>query len=225
MLVYCATNTKNGRKYIGKTIHGIKKRKGEHESSSKKSSGNYFHKAIGKHGAENFTWEILCTANDIGALNILEEYFIAKYGTMDREKGYNLRAGGEGGIPNNDTRKRISEGLRGKKNKPLTEQARKNMSDAQKGLQAGENHPMWGKTHSEKSRAEMSAAKKGEKNHNFDPRIYVFCHPEHGITKCTRHDLQIKYKLHRGRLSDLVNRKCASHKGWCMAAASNFINN
>lgn len=231
MIIYCATNLLNSKKYVGQTVQVMEKRKRQHLGDAKKGFKNPFYNAIRKYGEENFTWEILCTADDIEELNAREEYFIAAYGTLAyKGKGYNLMAGGGNKRHSGTSKQRISKALKGKKRSP--EHCTK-ISEARKGKYTGEKHPMFGKKRSPEHCAKISAAKKGawageknpmfgkkpfgEKNPRYDKTIYTFTHAMHGIEKCTQYDLRIKYGCNPSHLSALLHGKLNHHAGWRLA--------
>lgn len=91
--VYCFTNIKNNKIYIGKTNNLIK-RKSYHKFAN--GGCKYFHSAIKKYGFSNFDFKILATFNnEIDALNS-EIYYIKQYNSDNKNYGYNLTSGGEG---------------------------------------------------------------------------------------------------------------------------------
>lgn len=88
--IYKITNKVNGLSYIGQTRYTVEFRWRQHQH---KHDGCYFHNAIQKYGAENFTVETLEEC-EVSQLDSREIYYIAKYNTF--EKGYNLIIGGGG---------------------------------------------------------------------------------------------------------------------------------
>lgn len=88
--IYLTTNHVNGKKYIGR-----------HKSSTFDSnyygSGKILTQAILKEGIENFTCEILDTAETNKELNYKEFYYIEKYNAVKSSEFYNLVEGGLGG--------------------------------------------------------------------------------------------------------------------------------
>ena len=104
MIIYKATNTINGKVYVGQTINSLEHRKSGHErdARSEKKTTVYFHNALIKHGFENFDWEVLkeCTSQE--ELDYYEDYYIKKYDSRNKEKGYNLKSGGKLGVTFND---------------------------------------------------------------------------------------------------------------------------
>lgn len=97
-IIYKATNTYNGKVYIGQTVAGLSKRKAQHYRDAKADERNAFHLALYQY-PQGFTWEILDEFSGskeqvIHALNVAEEYHIIKYGSLDPDRGYNATMGG-----------------------------------------------------------------------------------------------------------------------------------
>ena len=98
-IVYMFENKTNKKKYIGKTTRP-KERYNEHRRAT---DGSLFHRAIKKYGFDNFKYTILekrIFENKKQAnheLDIIEKEYIEKYKTKERDFGYNLTDGGEGG--------------------------------------------------------------------------------------------------------------------------------
>lgn len=96
-LIYLVTNIKNGKTYVGQTIHSLARRRIQHIQKSKRQIGSYFsllHKAIRKYGIDNFVWRVLekCTQ---GELNKREQFYIQQYRSYCNVGGYNLTLGGD----------------------------------------------------------------------------------------------------------------------------------
>ena len=95
-IIYCATNNKNGKKYIGQTINSLQYRKQQHITSALRNCNSYFYNSLIKYNFD-FTWEVLETCESLLELNEKEIYYIALFNTfLNESKGYNLTAGGEG---------------------------------------------------------------------------------------------------------------------------------
>lgn len=97
--IYCYTNSVNGKKYIGQTIHPAS-RKANHKHSALYNSGqdkdSPFHRAIRKYGWDNFDYEELETGIDsYERLNNLEAFYIEELKTLVSENGYNILPGGK----------------------------------------------------------------------------------------------------------------------------------
>jgi len=134
-IIYKATNRENGKSYIGQTIKSLNIRKNGHiRNSTVYNLNNHFHNALRKYKPENFIWSVLESCSR-EELDKREIYWIHKYNTC--YKGYNSTTGGD-----------IN---------PMF------FPEIKKKLQ-GENHPMYGKHHTDKSKKNMSINTQGE-NH------------------------------------------------------------
>jgi group I intron endonuclease len=139
--IYITTNKINGKQYIGS--HEGK------ETDNYLGSGKLIKQAIKKYGAENFQRKIIKEC-DITQNLILEEKYIKKYNTLF-PNGYNLnKCGGHnifneelknklsyiktGSIQSEETRKKRSLSLKGKKRKPQSEETKRKISESKKGL-------------------------------------------------------------------------------------------
>jgi group I intron endonuclease len=85
----------NGKSYIGITLRTFEERWREHLRYARNNSQNVIHKAIRKHGADNFRRDILVESDDWNVLCKMEITAIAKYRTFGR-RGYNMTPGGDG---------------------------------------------------------------------------------------------------------------------------------
>ena len=113
MIVYIYTFP-NGKKYIGQTKYTLEQR--AQRGSNYKSSPLVYH-AIQKYGWDNIQKEIIeCSSEE--EMDSRERELIAKYKTTDINFGYNLEDGGN-------------------KNKHLSEETKKKLSE----LNKGENNP------------------------------------------------------------------------------------
>lgn len=139
-LIYCVTNTVNGKKYVGQTTRSVEERWKEH----KYNYGIYkypFYKALKKYNPESFEVEVLCECYSKEDLDDKEVFYIDHLNSLV-PNGYNCTTGGNNGTRSEETCKRISESL--------------------KGIFSGENHPLYGKKHSIESLRKMSNAQRGK---------------------------------------------------------------
>lgn len=144
--------------YLTTNLVNNKKYIGQHYgelTDSYLGSGSIFKKALKKYGVENFKKEILYIAKDEKELNEKEQYYIKLHNAVKDPNYYNLLEGGSNEY-SLERKEKISNSLK------------------------GENHPFYGKHHSEETknkikeslkkywteerRKEQSERYKGEKN-------------------------------------------------------------
>lgn len=138
-IIYCATNIKNGKKYIGQTTRTLEQRKNRHLNDAKNNNGSVFQRAIRKYGEKNFKWEILIYNIELKYLDFFEVNLIRHHNSLC-PKGYNLDSGGS-------------------KNKIVSEETKKKISDSV----SGEKNGFFGKKHTEKTKEKIRKSKKGKK--------------------------------------------------------------
>ena len=92
--IYKHTNTVNGKVYIGKTCQDPETRFGSNGCGYRECP--YFYKAIKKYGWDKFTHEVLYSGLTLSEANALEIETIQQYDSTNRDKGYNIRSGGDG---------------------------------------------------------------------------------------------------------------------------------
>lgn len=130
MIIYKTTNLINNKIYVGKDTNNNDKYLG---------SGLLLQNAILKYGKQNFTKEILQICNNLIELNDAEIYWIKHYNSTDKNIGYNISLGGNGGdtYTNNPKLNEIKEKFKGDKNpffgKKHNENTHKIISDTHKG--------------------------------------------------------------------------------------------
>ena len=177
--VYKITNTVNNKAYIGISIHEPEKRRIRQHLSGSKEGNRLIARAIKKYGKDAFTYEILEANVFDEFLPDLEVAYIANFNTV-APHGYNLTSGGEHAIPSEETRRKMSESLKGR---TLSEEHRRKISDAGKNRSA-ETHrkiseanknpsaetrrkisdALKGKPRSAETRRKLSEANKGKKH-------------------------------------------------------------
>jgi group I intron endonuclease len=158
----------NGKCYIGLTCQTIERRarggRGYKECTA-------FYNAILKYGWDNLRHEVLESGLTYDEACVRECFYINKFHSLTTEWGYNLVTGGRvsRSMPEESKRK-ISQTLTGRKGTPLSPEARMKIGAAQK----GRKHPprsdeyrkkisdaLKGRTFTPKHRANISKAKSG----------------------------------------------------------------
>jgi len=188
MLVYKITNTKNGKVYIGKTTKTLDARRRVHIRNAPIRSHLPLYRAMLRDGVDNFTFETIGTCETLEELNKREREIISAHKSNDRNIGYNLTEGGDGGAQPEHVLKIIGQKVSiANKGKKRSDEARRNISLGHIGLKyseqqkkamserairlgirpppgyrlSGENHPMFGKHHSIEARAKLVKARLG----------------------------------------------------------------
>ena len=91
-IVYCHTNKKNQKRYIGITCNSVKRRWG---NGSGYVHCPLFYRAIKKYGWDGFYHEILESELSKDAAQSAEQAYISRFQSNDPAHGYNLTSGGE----------------------------------------------------------------------------------------------------------------------------------
>ena len=124
-IIYLITNKLTNKKYVGQTSRSLLTRWREH---------CYQHeciidKAIDKYGENNFTIEVIDTADTLDQLNDKEIYWI-KYYNSKLPNGYNVSDGGSGISVKKDEqwKRRIGDSNRGNKRPDLSNYNKKTKS-------------------------------------------------------------------------------------------------
>lgn len=100
-IIYCYTNKINGKKYVGQTKNEEQRIRGHKSSAFNPNDKDYnypFHAAIRKYGWDNFDYNVLEQFSDEEweLTNQREVYYIAHFGTLTKQNGYNICYGGQG---------------------------------------------------------------------------------------------------------------------------------
>ena len=178
--IYCIRHVVRGICYVGQSID-IERRFRDHkrEKSDEQKGCVYLSSAIGVYGADAFDWEVLELCEE-SELNDRECHWIASLDCV-KPNGFNLTYGGGGGRPSEETKKRISKGMRGKK-KSWEHQVKINQAllGRDMSVMRGDNNPakrpevrnkisaaLKGKKKSEEHVKKISEARQGEKSHNW----------------------------------------------------------
>ena len=136
-VIYIHTNKFNNKRYVGMTINTERRWRNdgiEYKPSSERNQRPFWN-AIEKYGWENFEHEIVEEHLTFEEACEKEKYYIELYNTRDRNFGYNVAEGGNGGKIYKDHPK----GMSGKKH---SEEWRRKHSERMK----GKNNPAYGRT-------------------------------------------------------------------------------
>tara|TARA_R110000822_G_scaffold254096_1_gene380483 strand:- start:3298 stop:3981 length:684 start_codon:yes stop_codon:yes gene_type:complete len=222
MLIYCILFP-NGKRYVGKTECSLGKRKKEHKHHSKYETTRLYN-AIRKHGWDRLDWIVLEECNDPKVLSEKEIMWIEKFSCLEREKGYNLREGGEGGRHSEETKKKISKANLGEKNgmfgkpswnsgKKLSKAHRDALSESHKD-QTPWNKGLKGEystgPKSEEAKKKISKANSGENNGQAKMTWETVraIRQEYKTTNTTQKELAKKYGVSPYMVFSVVNNKC-----------------
>ena len=127
-------------------------------------SNQYFCRAINKYGWDNIQHEVIFDNLTKEEACLLEQCYIALYDTINPKYGYNSTTGGEHYELSEESKKKISESLKGHpgymKGKKHKEESKKKISESHK----GENNHMYGKKQSEEHKKKRSKSMKGKKH-------------------------------------------------------------
>lgn len=151
-IVYCITNTVNGKKYIGQTTMSLRRRWSAHCGAlgCKAMRG-----AIEKYGRDAFDVRQIDTANSADELDQKEVLYINTFRTTVQGVGYNIRPGGNSSKPSEESKRLMSLAKVGKKlteahkakisesgrlREPGSPESFKKISESKKGVQFSEDH-------------------------------------------------------------------------------------
>jgi len=158
VIVYVARCVTNNKLYFGVTGRGLATRIRQHVYMAK-NPRTRFHTALRKYGVDGFEWLALASITDREEAFRLESLCISHFQTMDRLQGYNDTSGGEGSIPSDTTRAKMSAVRRGK---PTWSKGKK-LTPAQTAGRFG-NRNRLGKQHSEEAKERMRLVHLGKKH-------------------------------------------------------------
>ena len=94
--IYKITNTINNKIYIGQTRQTPQIRFNRHLLEAKRHTNRYLYDAMNKYGYDNFVLETIEEIEDKD-LNEREIYWINYYHSDNKQYGYNMTSGGDGG--------------------------------------------------------------------------------------------------------------------------------
>jgi group I intron endonuclease len=163
--MYCIENILSGKLYIGYSTSPDTRWRDHLRTAvggkEKYPSYSYIHKAITKHGKENFIFTVFACYHNVQEAKEAEKYWIAELKKQSVPL-YNLTNGGDGAvgyIPTEITRKRMSVAHTGIMH---TEVSKKKMSKTRRTKNySGERSSFFGKHHTDEAKKKVSEANKG----------------------------------------------------------------
>jgi group I intron endonuclease len=151
--VYMITSRVDHKYYIGQTTGGIDYRWSLHKSEARRRLKTHFHKAVRKHGEDQFDIQVVAEAKSAEELDQLERLWIWALDAINPTVGYNHSTGGNRPHPSLETRRKMSEWQIGRKlpektllkisaffkGKPKSAEHRRKLSAANKGTPPSES--------------------------------------------------------------------------------------
>jgi group I intron endonuclease len=154
--VYVIQNRKNCKLYVGQTIIPPSYRWTQHLRNARNGCNFPLHRAIRKYGKEEFIISVIVCKSK-REMDSTEKFLIRVFEAKDKDFGYNVADGGEGGAPfsghthSERSKIRIRKALKGKP-KPVGfgEKISKALTGKPKSPEhraklAGKNNPMYGR--------------------------------------------------------------------------------
>lgn len=200
MIIYKVTNLVNQKIYIGQSINSLEHRRSEHYRDSKRTDrpAVYFHKALLKYGYASFKWEVIEELDSLELLNEREIYWISFYNSSQRNKGYNLKHGGQnGGTCCLETKNKIGKATKERWNNP--EIAKQMKNGLSKGTQTVKNRAL--------SNYKQTTCKQCGKNFTYRPCDTSGTHP----TFCSKECLYV-FRVNNKKGLEAANLKNAQTK-------------
>lgn len=140
--VYIHTSP-SGKKYVGQTGTSLKHRWRDGAGYLyKNKNGEYkqpaFAHAIIKYGWDNFSHEVVASNLTKEEADNFEKLLIEKLNTVNAKNGYNCNSGGSNGSPSEQTKRKMSEALKGEKHfmygKHHNDETKKKISESHKAI-------------------------------------------------------------------------------------------
>lgn len=93
--LYRITNLLNNKVYIGQSDNANRRWSYHRNQALKDEPAQYINRAMKKYGVDNFVFEVIATCHTQEDANEIEVLLIQQYDSRNKEKGYNIKPGGE----------------------------------------------------------------------------------------------------------------------------------
>ena len=155
-VIYLIWNLVNVKRYVGQTTQPLKKRFDAHARDKK----NPIDRDIQEYGREKFRYGVIKSCTSKEELDYWEKHFVAVLKSKF-PYGYNMTDGGEGGIPCDETRAKMSASQSGENNPNYGKHPSAATLAIMSELKSGENNPHYGKPRPASTCAKIGAAQRG----------------------------------------------------------------
>jgi group I intron endonuclease len=173
--IYLIKNIANNKVYVGSAVNiDIRWSRHKYDLKEGKHHSQHLQSAWNKYGEQSFTFEAIEEVTNLEHLLAYEQVYLDFYKSYENDRGYNIyRVAGSplGTKHSEETRKKISEGNKGKKY--YSEEARKKISESNKRrLVSEETRRKLSKLHKGQKRTEETRKKISEikKNQSKETR-------------------------------------------------------
>lgn len=223
--VYMHKNKINGKVYIGITSQKPSERRGKNGGNYKSSP--HFYNSINKYGWDNFEHEILYEGLTKEESCSKEVELIKQYNAMDRRYGYNQTSGGEiNFILSEEVRKKKSLSMMGNKNglgKPCSEEKKKKISEAQKGMIFSDERIMKMSLAAKNRHVPCSEEKRMKLRESYPNKRRVYCFETDTIYKSVQ-ECARELNLHATSVSRVCKGKAHTTGGFHLKYYDDVIN-
>lgn len=107
--LYRITNNLNGKVYIGQSNNPEYRWKQHRYDAQRAEPVQYIHRAMAKYGIEHFVFDVIAGCKTQEDADLTEDQLIQQYDSRNKDKGYNLKAGGSHGEHSEETKQKQSE--------------------------------------------------------------------------------------------------------------------
>ena len=212
--IYKIINKVNGKYYVGMSSNIVKSRWKKHKRFLKDNIhwNKKLQNAWNKYGEENFEWKII-EIIEKEKLNVIEQKYL-DVAKNEQHTCYNLSFHSKEVFLDKNARAKISE--YNKKHRVYSSEFKNNISSAAKErLSDPKNNPMYGKTHLDKAKSQISIKNTDHTKHrwyNKFTKIFKYC-------SCR--DLYIEFNLDRSNINSVLHGKAKSSHGWILIKEKN----